>query len=64
MDHNGPQWPTMDHKVDRSDPNLPIQCNKYQRYTKGRFADGVEAEGVIASPKNILQTFFRSFYFL
>ena len=32
MDYNGPQWTTMDQKVDRSDPNLHIQCNKYQRY--------------------------------
>ena len=50
MDHNGLQWITMDFKADRSDPNLAIQCNKYRRYTIGRFVMGVGEEGVMASP--------------
>ena len=50
IEYNGPQWTTMDFKADRSDPNLAIQCNKYRRYTIGRFVMGVGEEGVMASP--------------
>ena len=70
MDRNGPQWTAMDHNGPQWTFKRPFQTtfdllygDWDQKYTLGRFVEGVGAVGVMTSAKKNAY-FFQSFYSL